>query len=96
MPDAGELPESLAVEVEAASDAVADAGAASLLLAAGLEAPPEPPRKSVTYQPLPFSWKPAAVNCFLNEDWLQDGHSVRGASDIFCSTSLAKPQASQR
>ena len=23
-----------------------------------------PPRKSVTYQPVPLSWKPAAVTCF--------------------------------
>lgn len=34
------------------------------------ESPPEPedflspPRKSVTYQPEPLSWKPAAVTCF--------------------------------
>jgi hypothetical protein len=26
---------------------------------------PPPSRKSVTYQPVPLSWKPAAVSCFL-------------------------------
>jgi len=53
-------------------------------------------RKSVTYQPEPFNWKPAAVTCFLNVALPQLGHSVSGASDIFCNTSLAKPHASQR
>lgn len=53
-------------------------------------------RKSVTYQPVPFSWNPAAVSCFLNVLFPQDGHSVSGASDIFCNTSLLKPQSSQR
>jgi hypothetical protein len=53
-------------------------------------------RKSVTYQPVPFSWKPAAVSCFLNVLFPQDGHSVSGASDTFCNTSLLKPQSSQR
>src|SRR5437899_3263760 len=52
-----------------------------------------PSRKSVTYQPEPLSWKPAAVTCLLNALAPQAGHSERGASDIFCSTSLAKPQA---
>src|SRR5262245_8661804 len=35
-----------------------------------------PPRKSVTYQPVPLSWKPAAVSCFLKVDLPQDGQSV--------------------
>src|SRR5690242_20603042 len=35
-----------------------------------------PPRKSVTYQPVPLSWKPAAVTCFLNEDLPQDGQTL--------------------
>ena len=55
-----------------------------------------PPRKSVTYQPVPFSWKPAAVSCLRNDGCLHDSHTVSGASEIFCNTSLAKPQASQR
>src|SRR5450830_1863550 len=54
------------------------------------------PRKSVTYQPEPLSWKPAAVSCFLKLSLLQDGQTVNASSDIFCSTSLAKPHASQR
>jgi hypothetical protein len=53
-------------------------------------------RKSVTYQPVPLSWNPAAVNCFLKVLLEQAGQSVNGASDIFCNTSLAKPQSSQR
>lgn len=53
-------------------------------------------RKSVTYQPVPFNWKPAAVNCFLKVDLPHSGQSVNTGSEIFCNTSLAKPQASQR
>jgi len=52
------------------------------------------PLKSVAYQPEPFNWNPAAVSCFLNEGWAQEGQTSRGASDIFCNTSLANPQAS--
>lgn len=29
---------------------------------------PEPPLKSVAYQPDPLSWKPAAVICLVNVD----------------------------
>ena len=53
-------------------------------------------RKSVTYQPVPFNWKPAAVNCFLKVDLPHSGQSVNTGSEIFCNTSLANPQASQR
>jgi hypothetical protein len=53
-------------------------------------------RKSVTYQPVPLSWNPAAVNCFLKVLLEQAGQSVNGASDTFCNTSLAKPHSSQR
>jgi hypothetical protein len=53
-------------------------------------------RKSVTYHPVPFNWKPAAVNCFLKVDLPQLGQSVSTGSDIFCKTSLANPQSSQR
>jgi len=52
------------------------------------------PLKSVAYQPDPLSWNPAAVSCFLNEGLLQEGQTSSGASDIFCSTSLANPQES--
>jgi hypothetical protein len=54
---------------------------------------PPPSRKSVTYQPEPLSWKPAAVTCFSKVLAPQAGHTVSGASDIFCNASLAKPQA---
>jgi len=60
--------------------------------AAGAAAPPEPPLKSVAYQPEPLSWKPAAVSCFENVALPQVGQSVNGASEIFCKTSLAWPQ----
>jgi hypothetical protein len=35
----------------------------------------------------------AAVTCFSNALAPHAGHTVRGASDIFCRASLAKPQA---
>ena len=66
-----------------------DSGLASV---AGAEFPPLPPRKSVTYQPEPLSWKPAAVTCLEKACAPQAGQTVRGASEIFCSTSLAWPQ----
>ena len=61
--------------------------------ASGLAAGPElPPRKSVTYQPEPLSWKPAAVTCLVKASAPQAGQTDSGVSDIFCSTSLAWPQ----
>jgi len=51
-----------------------------------------PPRKSVTYQPEPLSWKPAAVTCFSNAACPQAGQSLNCGSEIFCKTSLANPQ----
>jgi hypothetical protein len=60
--------------------------------AAGLAFDESPPRKSVTYQPEPLSWKPAAVTCLTYVGLPQAGQTVRGASDIFCSTSSAWPQ----
>ena len=47
------------------------------------------PRKSVTYQPEPFNWKPAAVTCLRNVDSPQAGHTVSTGSETFCSTSFA-------
>ena len=88
------LPDSLLAEVAAALSAGAAAAAAAPVAVA--DAPPLPPRKSVTYQPEPFSWKPAAVTCLLKLSAPQAGQVVSGASDIFCSTSLAWPQALQR
>src|SRR5437868_12220592 len=52
-------------------------------------------RKSVTYQPLPFSWNPAAVTIFVNvglPHWVQ---TVSGASLTFCRNSRWWPQLSQ-
>ena len=51
--------------------------------AAGALAAPEPPRKSVTYQPEPLSWKPAAVTCLAKADWPHCGQTVSTGSEIF-------------
>lgn len=59
---------------------------------AGAALPLLPPRKSVTYQPEPLSWKPAAVICLENASAPQAGQTERGVSESFCSTSLAWPQ----
>ena len=77
--------ESLAAEAAPAADVAAVAPAAPEL---------PPLRKSVTYQPDPFSWKPGAVSCLRKVEAPQAGQSVRGASEIFCRTSLAWPQDS--
>lgn len=45
-------------------------------------------RKSVTYQPVPFSWKAGAVSCLPKASFWHDGHTVSGASENFCSTSF--------
>jgi hypothetical protein len=78
----------------AAGVLVEDEELSLLGLAAGAEAPEEPPRKSVTYQPEPLSWKPAAVSCFLKLSWPQAGHTVSTGSEIFWSTSRPCPQDS--
>jgi hypothetical protein len=85
------------------SAGLAAAGAASVV-AAGLLSEDDtggtevgaalPPLKSVTYQPDPLSWNPAAVNCLVNAAFPHWGQSCKGASDIFCKTSLANPQDS--
>jgi hypothetical protein len=75
-------PDALAVALSAESVLGAIAGALPLAL------------KSVTYQPEPFNWKPAAVSCFLKVGWLQDGQISNNGSDVFCNTSLANPQDS--
>src|SRR5690606_38954871 len=46
-------------------------------------------RKSVTYQPDPLSWKPAAVTCLAKVSCPHCGHVDSGASDTFWSTSWA-------
>jgi hypothetical protein len=73
-------------------------GAASLALvlvrlvplsAAG--APPEL-RKSVTYQPVPFNWNPAAVTILEKVAWPQLGQSVSAGSDTLRRYSFWNPQ----
>ena len=74
---------------------VAEEALASVLVSPPSLAPPVlPPRKSVTYQPEPLSWKPAAVTCLAKAGLPQAGQSVNGGSDIFCKKSLAWPQDS--
>lgn len=69
----------------ASDDAPPVLAAGSAAVASGTVAP-APPRKSVTYQPVPLSWKPAAVTCFLKAALLQDGQTVSGSSNIFGKT----------
>jgi hypothetical protein len=57
---------------------------------------PPPPLKSVSYQPLPVSLKPAAETILLRVVPPQAGQSTGGESDIFCMTSCSWPQAAQR
>lgn len=67
--DADAGPGAAGVAEEASPEEVEAAEAASSLEGADSEesgAEGEfPPRKSVTYQPVPLSWKPAAVTCFF-------------------------------
>lgn len=79
---------------EPVSAPAAGAVAGALVPALAPFAPLLPPRKSVTYQPEPLSWKPAAVICLRKAEAWQAGHSVSGASEIFCKTSLLCPQDS--
>jgi len=71
-------------------------------LAASALAPPSvfpdfaPPLKSVTYQPLPFNWKPAAETFFTRASAPQDGHVTSGASENFRRASSSCPQDEQR
>ena len=79
--DAASAAGGLAVFESALDGALSESAAgAALLPAGGL-------RKSVTYQPDPLSWNPAAVTCLRNPGSPQDGHTTRGASEIFCRAS---------
>ena len=63
-----------------------------LVLSAGLL---PPPLKSVAYQPVPFSAKPAA-EIFLKYFWLPHvGQAAIGASASFCMCSFWAPQSGQ-
>jgi len=83
-------------EADALSDdavlplSLAAAAAFTVLAAAPVAASPDLPpglasllRKSVTYQPEPLSWNPAAVSCFLKVSLLQLGQTVNSGSLIF-------------
>lgn len=86
------LPESPPEVLAALSDELADAppsvlaGAAASPPGAALALAPLlllPPRKSVTYQPEPFNWNPAAVTCLRKVSFPHSGQFVNGASLIF-------------
>ena len=49
--------------------------------------------KSVAYQPLPFSWKPAVLSIFWNFAFPQTGHLAIGGSDTFWRNSSWWPQS---
>ena len=53
-----------------------------LLLLVEVEGAEPLPLKSVTYQPPPFSWKPAAVTILLKVGFLHSGQSVKRGSLI--------------
>src|SRR6267142_2202916 len=75
-------------------DAAAQAAAlVSAFLSADFFAPP---LKSVAYQPVPLSWKPAAESCLRYSGLPQAGHTESGASDTFCRCSSWCPQTAQR
>src|SRR6476659_1526097 len=76
---AGALPELVAAASPLPPDAAA--GVAGFSFAAGF-APLF--RKSVTYQPEPFNWKPAAETSFRSSGLSHDGQTVIGASLNFC------------
>ena len=86
----------LSVELPAALAAAAGAASAAVVAGAVPVFGALPPRKSVTYQPVPLSWKAGADSCRAKDSAPQDGQTVSVGSDIFCSTSFWWPQASQR
>jgi hypothetical protein len=72
-----------ALAVEAASPLAGAAAPLPFAFAAGAALALLPPRKSVTYQPEPFNWNPAAVTCLRKVSFPHSGQFVRGASLIF-------------
>jgi len=68
---------------------------AAVCAAFGLDGCPEL-RKSVTYQPEPFSENPAAVSCRASRACPHSGQSRSGGSDNFCRASFWNPQFSHR
>jgi len=100
--DVGADADAVAEEVEVDSAAAAGVAEvvslalpllASAAAAAGFAASDGPAffpesRKSVTYQPVPFRAKPAAVSCFTRRGWPHSGQSRSGASESFCRASF--------
>src|SRR5688572_6674571 len=54
------------------------------------------PLKSVAYQPVPFSWNPAAVTILASADLPHSGHLVSGLSLTRCRNSFWNPHLPQR
>jgi hypothetical protein len=84
----------------AALDAVVDGAISDVfgaLAVPSLDLEPLPsPRKSVTYQPLPLSAKPAAVTCLANVSFPQAVQVTKGTSLILRKISCAWLQLEQR
>jgi hypothetical protein len=94
-PDSGDVDE--VVDDDAVLDELDEEEDDDVPLSAGLAAGLEPLfLKSVAYQPLPFSWKPAAVTIFEKDCAPHFVHTVSGASLTFCRNSCWWPQAAQR
>lgn len=55
-----------------------------------------PDLKSVSYQPLPLSRKPAADTFLISAFSIHSGHSLSGSSLIFCKVSNSWPHLPQR
>jgi hypothetical protein len=66
-----------------AAESLSDFDDDSDVESAAFVVPLEPPLKSVAYQPLPLSWKPAAVSVFAYALLPQLGQVSMGASLIF-------------
>ena len=78
-PELPSLPELLSLPVAGELDSEEDLSPAIFFLS--------PDLKSVSYQPPPFNRKAAAETFFFKADSPQEGHSCKGSSLIFCSTS---------
>ena len=74
----------------------ASAGFDSLFASAALTGAAPELRKSVAYQPLPFSWNPAAVSILENVGLPHALQTVRVASLSLCRNSCWCPQLEQR
>jgi hypothetical protein len=89
---AQELPQGVEADALALEPPAADADESPEVAEAAADPPPSaalafaaeaPPRKSVTYQPDPLSWKPAAVTCLRKLSESHCGQRVSTGSEIF-------------